>query len=249
MIVANERDTSRSELTAFFESVPLNNRNSIGLMGGWAVNALLENRGIQHIGSRDIDIFFNPQQIQYQSVITLIQNRRFREHSTFRWVKYFSVQSGNELSEAEAANVPQFDLLNIFIDVAAPANLDHVLCEPLLSQVFAGKNEFYTTPNLRILIPDPEIMAMIKIKSATERVDSFKREKDIADLLMLVRNINALWQLNNGVRVSLRTSLRTPSLDVLKASIARFQLDGTLRNACDAIGLEINAAISILRTM
>lgn len=249
MIVANERDKSKSELITFFESVSPKDRPSLGLMGGWAVTAILENRKVAHIGSRDIDIFFNPQQIEYESVAALIQNRRFHQHSTFRWIKYYSVESGDELSEAEAAKLPQFNLVNIFLDVAAPVNLDNVLYEPLLSQVFAGKSEFCKISDFSVLMPDPEIMAMIKIRSTTERTDSFKREKDLADLLMLTRHINALWKMEGGIRISLRDEIRTPSLEVLKASITKYQVDGTLRNACDAIGLEINAGLALLRML
>lgn len=249
MIDPKERDESKSELIAFFESVPSKDRQSFGLMGGWAVNSLLENRGISHIGSRDIDIFFDPQQIQYESVVALIRNRRFVEHSTFRWVKYFSAESGKELSELEAAKLDQFNLVNIFLDLAAPANLEHVLYEPLLRQVFTGKSEYWNISNLGILMPDPEIMVMIKIKSTTERTDSFKREKDLADLLMMLRNVDSLWKMDNGVRISLREDLRGSSLDVLKASITKYQVDGTLSNACNAIGLDINAALAILRIL
>jgi hypothetical protein len=249
MIDANERDKSKSELIAFFESVPSRDRQSLGLMGGWAVNSLLENRGISHIGSRDIDIFFDPQQIKYESVVTLIKNRRFIEHSTFRWIKYFSVESQEELSEQEATKLSQFNLVNIFLDLAAPANLEHVLYEPLLGQVFSGKNEYWKISNLAILMPDPEIMVMTKIKSTTERTESFKREKDLADLLMLLRNVNSLWKMGNGARISLRDDLRESSLDVLKASITKYQVDGTLSNACNAIGLSIEAALAILQVL
>jgi hypothetical protein len=249
MIADKEQDISKSEMIQFFRSVPNKHKQSLGLMGGWAVNLLLQSRGVTHIGSRDIDIFFDPKQIDYESIATLIKDRRFLPHSTFRWIKYFHAESGKELSQTEATSVEQFNLVYIYLDLAAPAQLDHVLNEPLLTEVFAGKSEYCKIQNLDIMMPSIEIMTMIKIKSTPERTDSFKREKDLTDLLAMLRNVNSMWIIRNGVRIALQDHLRTEHVNFLKTSIKKYEVDGTLSNACYPIGININAALDILRTL
>ncbi len=51
---------SERHLYEFFHSLEPSYRESIGLMGGWAAYLLLAKRGIKHLGSRDIDVFYNP---------------------------------------------------------------------------------------------------------------------------------------------------------------------------------------------
>jgi len=249
MILDKERDFSKSEMIAFFQSVPDHRRQSLGLMGGWAVNFLLENRGISHIGSRDIDVFFDPEKIPQKSVVELIQNRGFHPHSTFRWVKFFHWESGSEISETEAAKVEQYNLIRVFLDLAAPANLNHVLYEPVLSEVFVGNTEYWKSSSYNILMPGITTMVKIKIKSTPERIESFKREKDLADLLALLRNENGLWIMRNGNRIALRDDLRDSHTNVLKGLIKQYQVDGTLINACRSVGIDFNAALDILQTL
>ena len=55
---------SEELLLDFFKSLAKNEKQHIGLMGGWAVHHILKNRDIVHMGSRDIDIFFNPSKIK-----------------------------------------------------------------------------------------------------------------------------------------------------------------------------------------
>jgi len=249
MIEVKERDISKSEMTAFFEAIPDNNRQSLGLMGGWAVDFLLNKRGVSHIGSRDIDIFFDPQKMTQDLVVKLIETRGFRPHSTFRWVKFFHWESGKELTESETAKVELHNLIRIFLDLAAPARLDHVLYEPLLNEVFKGNGEYWEASDYDILMPSIRVMVKIKIKSTPERIEKFKKEKDLADLLGMLRNENTLWKMRDGNRVSLQDDLIDAHVDVLKTAINQYQVDGTLVNACREIGMDFNVALPILQTL
>ena len=249
MIEVKERDMSKSEMTAFFEAVPANRRQSLGLMGGWAVDFLLSKRGVSHIGSRDIDIFFDPQKMTQEFVVKLIETRGFHPHSTFRWVKFFHWESGKELTENETAKVEQYNLVRVFLDLAAPATLDHVLYEPLLSEVFKGDDEYWAASGYNILMPSIGVMVRIKVKSTPERTENFKREKDLADLLAMLRNENSLWKMRDGNRIALQDDLKDTYVDLLKTAIKQYQVDGTLMNACREIGMNFDAALKILQTL
>jgi hypothetical protein len=250
MIDERERDISKSEMIAFFQSVPPQYKPSLGLMGGWAVNFLLEKRGVSHIGSRDIDIFFDPEKISQQSVVELIKSRGFSPHSTFRWVKFFHWETGKVISEEEAKKLQSYDQVRIFLDLAAPTKLDdHVLLEPLLSEVFLGNNEYWKSSNCNILMPSIRIMVRIKIKSTPERKDGFKRTKDLADLLAMLKSENGLWVISNGRRTALQNDLRDSHVEVLKDATKRYQVDGTLTDSCRGVGITFNEALTILQTL
>ena len=66
-------------------------KSDIGLMGGWAVHYLLKEKGVEHIGSRDIDIFFNPEKVSFEEIQELIEKEGFKPHSTFRWAKFIQL--------------------------------------------------------------------------------------------------------------------------------------------------------------
>lgn len=249
MIKNEERDHSEHEMIEFFRSIPKRYQQSVGLMGGWAVNFLVERRGFSHIGSRDIDIFFDPTRIDYDTVTTLIQDRSFSPHSTFRWVKYFHSETGEELSEAQSKRVEQFSLIRIYLDLAAPAAMDHVLNEPLLQEVFNGKYELLDFSGVKVMIPPIDIMLRIKINSTPNRIDDFKREKDVSDLLGMLQSANDLWKMHDGVRIGLRDDLRDEKLATLKSLISTYQVDGTISKACFEIKMKFNVALSILQKL
>ena len=55
-------------LYEFFHKLEKKEIDKIGLMGGWAVHYTLKNKEVVHIGSRDIDIFFDPAKIKPKAV-------------------------------------------------------------------------------------------------------------------------------------------------------------------------------------
>lgn len=145
MIADHVRELSEKEVLSFFRSVPPD--GSVGLMGGWAVTYLLKKRRVDHMGSRDIDVFYNPDRIEYASVSDLIRSSGFSPHSTFRWVKYFDARTGKLISEKESKLLQYYDLVIVYLDVAAPSPgeslLGRVLDEALLGEVLAGKGEYW----------------------------------------------------------------------------------------------------------
>ncbi len=207
-------------------------------------------RGISHIGSRDIDVFFDPARINFETVRTLIENRKFSPQATFRWVKYFHTETGLELSEDQSKSVEQFNLTKIFFDLAAPVSMNnHVLPEPLLQQVFSGKNEMLALSGVEVMIPSIDVMVKMKINSTPNRIDGFKREKDLSDLLAMVQSSNDLWKMRNGVRIELRDDFKDQKLSTLKNAISAYQIDGTLEKACNPIKMSFNEALGILQKM
>lgn len=102
------RDRSEQDMISFFRSIPKGPEGSFGLMGGWAVTYLLSKRKIDHVGSRDIDIFYDPNRVTYEIVTEMIRRQRFEPHSTFRWIKYVDGRTGREISENESKSLDQF---------------------------------------------------------------------------------------------------------------------------------------------
>ena len=248
MIADHVRELSEKEVLSFFRSVPPD--GSVGLMGGWAVTYLLKKRRVDHMGSRDIDVFYNPDRIEYASVSDLIRSSGFSPHSTFRWVKYFDARTGKLISEKESKLLQYYDLVIVYLDVAAPSPgeslLGRVLDEPLLGEVFAGKSEYWELENARILMPSADIMVKMKIKSVLGRVDNFKREKDLADLVAMLRNVPELWIMEGGFQNRLRDDLRDSNTFALKERLAAYSSDGTLVNAANALNVDYDVAFDIL---
>jgi len=227
----------------------------LGLMGGWAVTYLLNNRGIQHVGSRDIDIFYDPKCINHSFISELIRRQRFVPHSNFRWAKFFDRRTRKMISENESKRLNHFNLTTIYLDVAAPAPdedqfvRDHVLDEPLLREVFDGKSEYSQSADSRILMPNIHVMVRIKTKSVLGRVDSFKREKDLVDLVAMVRNAPELWVQDDGFQVKLRSDLRNEHTLELKRRLDAYSRDGTLSNVANLLALDFDVVLEILRRM
>lgn len=249
MISDIDRDISEKEMLDFFRSLPREQASRIGLMGGWAITYLLKMRAVAHIGSRDIDVFFEPRTVSYGLISDLIRDSGFEPYSTFRWAKYFHRESRAPLSLESTKTVESFNLVTIFLDLAAPAPIEHVLCEPLLSRVFDGSAEFWTADGLRILMPDIATMVRIKIKALPERSDSFKREKDMADLLSMLRNIPELWETRDGLQLRLRRELRGSAVDALKKRISTYSADGTISRAVGSIGMSMDVGLQILNRL
>jgi len=252
MIGNQVRELSEKEMLSFFRSIPGSRRGSMGLMGGWAVNYLLKKRNVDHIGSRDIDVFYDPDRINYTLVSELIRSNGFSPHSTFRWAKYFDTRTGSPISEKESKERDYYDLVILYLDIAAPSPdedksvLSHVLDEPLLSEVFAGKNEYWEFQDVRILMPGVDVMVKMKIKSVLGRQDSYKREKDLADLVAMLRNIRGLWIEQGGFQTRLRDDLRDSNTLALKERLSVLSRDGTLVNAANALGLGYDTVSDIL---
>ena len=224
-------------LYRFFRDLKKKEPGHIGLMGGWAVHYALKNKGVVHVGSRDIDIFFDPEKTRLGAIEEKLEKMGFHRHSTFRWVKIFHSETGKELGLEASKNHPIFDLSYIYFDIAAPVKIEHAMPEPLLKKVFGGEKEYVKIRDIKAMVPSPKALAEMKLKSIPGRTDAFKRTKDIADLYALLENNLQLWVLEEGHRTKTR-GLDKKLVQEFKEKLKRFKIDGTI--AASATVLKIN---------
>ncbi|MBU3904629.1 MAG: hypothetical protein KJ906_00565 [Nanoarchaeota archaeon] len=248
MVDKLEAEYSERYLYGIFSKLKVDEQKHIGLMGGWAVQFLLEKFGIKHIGSRDIDIFFDPDKISIERIKDIIESEGFVPHSTFRWCKYIDRNTGKELTETETGGYQTYDLVYIFVDVLTPKDIGRFFYEPLLKEVFNGEMATHRLKNLEIMIPSTKIMIELKAKTVCERKERDKREKDVADLFSLINNCKESWELDSkgniisivGIRDEIRKSFRDKLNEII--------VDGTIASACQLIKLKnVDAMINMLK--
>ncbi len=223
-------------LYAFFKNLAKKEIEEIGLMGGWAVHYLLKNKDVVHIGSRDIDIFFNPKKTKPKTIEEKLNKMGFNPHSTFRWIKIFHSETEKELGLEESKKHPIYNLSYIYFDIATPTKIGHSMPEPLLKKVFKKEKEHVKIKDIQVMIPSSKILVEMKLKSIPERTDSFKRTKDIADLYALLENNPKLWVVKNGQRKKTK-NLDKKLVKRFKEKLERFEIDGTI--AASSIILKI----------
>lgn len=232
-------------LLYFFKALSEQERKHIGLMGGWAVHYLLKSRDVVHIGSRDIDIFFDPSKIKPSALEYKLEELGFHRHSTFRWVKVFHSETEKELHPEESKKHPLYNLSYIYFDIATPTKLQHSMPEPLLKKVFGKEKEFIKIKGIEVMIPSAKILVEMKLKSASERNDAFKRAKDIADLYTLLDSNSDVWETKKGVRAKTK-GLDVKLVEKFKGKLARFKLDGTIAAAANMINVNRDKITELL---
>lgn len=241
---------SERYLYDFFRSLDSKDRKNIGLMGGWAVHLLLAERKIKHLGSRDIDIFFNPKKVVFEDLISRIEAINFKPHSTFRWCKFVQISTGKELTEAESKKLPLHDVATIYFDVASPEKIDtRVMHVPVLADVFENDFEFCKFKDLEILAPGMKVMIEMKLASAPERKDGFKKAKDLADLFALLNYDNSWWKFDpEGGRICTKSINRRLIKD-FKQGIDGLIRDGSLGSAANMLKVDVEVVIQLLKSM
>jgi len=232
-------------LFSFFKTLSEQERKHIGLMGGWAVHYLLKSRNVVHVGSRDIDIFFDPKEINPKILEQKLERMGFHAHSSFRWVKIFHSESEEELRLEESKKHPIYNLSFIYFDIATPAKAQHSMPEPLLKKVFGKEKQFIKIKGIEVMIPSAKILVEMKLKSAPERSDAFKRAKDIADLYTLLDANSDIWETKEGARAKTR-GLDSKLVKKFKGKLARFKLDGTITAAANMINASLDKIIELL---
>ena len=178
------------------------------LIGGWSVyltlNEKFENAtGREYIGSRDIDLgfHFDPKWNQkefenspFSKAIAKISAMGF-EPESYRFVKRFHLAEKRELTPEEARRLPLYDIFNLYIDVlvdsTSPTRFKRagftVLEEPLLSKVFAGKDQVATKlDGIKVTMPSPQLLMEMKVRSFPLRTADDKKTKDLLDLCALL---------------------------------------------------------------
>ncbi len=166
------------------------------LMGGWAVyftvnkNFKKETKN-EYLGSRDIDLGFNQPETANLAISKLIE-LGFKNIS-FRYFKEIHAETMKELTAEEARKTPIHDIFPLYVDIimsttdpAMKTKLGFMpLDEPLLGLVFEDQQKEITEFGRTVIIPTPEIMIAMKIKSLPGRDKEHKRIKDLCDLLAL----------------------------------------------------------------
>lgn len=230
-------EKSEELLKEFFKGLDEKERKSIGLMGGWAVYHILKNKGISHIGSRDIDIFFDPKKITPDSVKQKLSKLGFHAHSTFRWVKIFHSETENELGLEESKKHPMHNLSYVYFDIAAPSKMDHSMPEPLLKKALSKENMIIKINGISVMVPTAKAIIEMKLKSSPSRTDSFKRSKDLADLYSLLENSPEVWETKDGTRIRAKP-LDKKLVKKFKGKLERFRVDGSIASASSMLGTE-----------
>lgn len=113
-----ETDISREELTAIFkESIGI----PICLIGDWAFYFYVNEKykrafGKEYMGSRDIDIFFDPK--KEKEFLKVVNKRGFTKNGLhFRYEKIYDRESKSFVTPEQAKRKQLYDLIYIFLDL------------------------------------------------------------------------------------------------------------------------------------
>jgi hypothetical protein len=124
-----ETDISREELNKLFSELR-NFKIKAGLVGGWAAY-FYANEGYKrafgrdYMGSRDIDIFFEPQFDEQME--KLLKKLGFEKNGfKFRYEKFYDIETKKFITEEEAKKKQQYDLIYIFLDLFSNAETKKV---------------------------------------------------------------------------------------------------------------------------
>jgi len=214
-------------LYEFFRKLEKKEIEEIGLMGGWAVHYTLKNKDVVHIGSRDIDIFFDPAKIKPKAVEEKLKNMGFHPHSTFRWVKIFHSETEKELGLEESKKHSIHNLSYVYFDIATSVKIGHSMPESLLKKVFKKEKGHVKIKGIQVMVPSAKILVEMKLKSIPGRSDVFKRTKDIADLYALLNSHHELWLIKEGELVKAK-GLDKRLVQKFEEKLERFKIDGTI---------------------
>ncbi len=213
-------------------------RVDVGLIGGWAVHFMIQKKGKEHIGSRDIDIFFDPEKSSPEKIIKIVEREGFKPHSTFRWALFIDKLSGKEVSEGESKKTPLHNLFTVYVDVFSSKAIDNsrILCEPQLAEV-SLEHELVEFNNLRIKIPTPTQMVKLKLKSVLER-EEYKQIKDLIDLFALITEFPEVLEKVEG-NSELRNNFRV--------KLDGFIIDGVISKTGANLGVDTQLVEDVLR--
>ena len=166
------------------------------LMGGWAVYFLVNENfrketKNEYLGSRDVDLGFNKPETANQA-ITKLMELGFKRIS-FRYFKEIHAETMKELTTEEAKKTPIYNIFPMYVDLimsitdaSMKTKLGFMpLDEPLLKLAFDGRQKEVIEFGRKVLIPTPEVMIAMKIKSIKGRDKEHKRIKDLCDLTAL----------------------------------------------------------------
>lgn len=258
-------DYSETELQRVFEIV----EPPVTLLGGWAVHLNVVERfqadeGRPYIGSRDIDIgvHVDPKWSHTDiadkpvgQLLERIETQLDYNRSRFGFLKQVDHETGEPLTESEAASRPMHELFSIYIDVIPDTPELDIFEEvfgfrppddPLLTEAFNGKatplNDHVSWDvDTSVTVVDAEVLAAMKVRSLPERDKSHKQVKDVADLFAL------LWY--TGPHQEMVAKVSTLITDENRAACSSVISDGLYEQSSALTGVQkeiIQNAISNL---
>jgi hypothetical protein len=190
-----ETEISRRYLLSILEEL----RTRYCLIGGWAVYYLVNGRYRdthmrEYLGSRDIDLGF-PDVEGLRDADNVLTGKMGFEQLSFRYVKYLNYDTGEEMVQEDARNVPLHMLVELFVDAMIPGQAGEARDvvgfeppdEPILTRVFTDVNNI-TNVNIagrNVNVPEPELLLAMKLNSVGNRAKDHKRMKDLCDITAL----------------------------------------------------------------
>lgn len=180
-----ETDLSLKELAAIFrecsKGIP------VCVIGGWAAYLYVNENykrafGQDYMGSRDIDIFFDPEKAEEFSRV--IAKRGFTKNGFyFRYEKIYDRESKAFITQEQAKQKPVFNLLYIFLDLFSNKKTQQLDCwwdlEPLKKVSFFNIGKFVAA--------DIDTLVASKCVALFARDKADKENKDACDLYALIR--------------------------------------------------------------
>lgn len=188
----------------YLKEVIANLKEPICILGGWAVffhanKRFQEAQGRPYLGSRDIDLGFHmadaalKESALAQSINMLTEKLKFKPLS-FRLFKEVHTETEEEIQEGQI--VPAHFIFPMYVDLI----VDHIpkdfrktfnfdpIDEPLLRFAFENKENRLLVKEFdrKLLLPKPELLLAMKIRSLPDRDKEHKKVKDICDIFALL---------------------------------------------------------------
>lgn len=115
--------------------------------------------------------------------------------------------------------------------------------------VFEGESERCTYENLEILTPNVRVLIEMKLASVSERKETFKRAKDLADLYALLNHDVSSWRLNEeGERVSV-IGFNPKLVSEVKSKLGKMVREGSVSGAANMLKLDTGVLIHLFELM
>src|SRR3989344_1195178 len=184
----------------------------ICLIGGWAIYFTVNKNyqasvGRKYIGSKDIDLGFHIDEKQefansaFAKAIKKLEEEGFTEAGG-RMVKDLDYDTGKEIKPEDAKTKPIYELHKMYVDLMADqipktnpwGKSGLIFDEELLDYVFDDERHRIELEQFKrkLWMPQPWLLLAMKIKALPNRQKDHKRQKDIADISVILTFTNQL---------------------------------------------------------
>lgn len=185
MYEPDETDISRKELVLIQEECKKRNI-PVCVIGGWATYFYVNKNylkvfGKEYMGSRDIDIFFDPS--KEEEFLSFIKEIGFEKNGLqFRWEKIWNRETKKFISKDNAKIEQIHNLIYIFLDVFSNKKTEKIYSwhdlEPLKNISFDTIDNF--------IVADIDTLIHLKCIALFARDKADKENKDACDLYSLL---------------------------------------------------------------